>query len=70
MGLRSGPGASWHCSTLVCPSGKVTKPELRAFCARSVADFKLPQRIEFMAELPKIASGKVDRRALMQTAGA
>jgi non-ribosomal peptide synthetase component E (peptide arylation enzyme) len=54
----------------VCPSGKVTKPELRAFCARSVADFKLPQRIEFMAELPKIASGKVDRRALMQTAGA
>ena len=29
----------------------------------------LPQRIEFMAELPKIVSGKVDRRALMQTAG-
>jgi len=51
------------------PGQEVTKPELRAFCARSVADFKLPQRIEFMAELPKIASGKVDRRALMQATG-
>jgi len=48
------------------PEQELSKPELRAFCARSVADYKLPQRIEFMAELPKIASGKIDRKALME----
>ena len=36
-------------------------------CAEAVADYKLPQRIEFMSELPKIASGKVDRRMLMES---
>jgi len=50
-------------------SRKVTKTGLRGFPAGTVAGFKLPQRIEFMAELPKIASGQVDRRALMQAAG-
>jgi len=48
------------------PGQEVSKPDLRAFCARSVALFKLPQRIEFLPELPKIASGKIDRRALQQ----
>jgi non-ribosomal peptide synthetase component E (peptide arylation enzyme) len=26
--------------------------------------YKLPQRIEFISEMPRIASGKVDRRQL------
>lgn len=46
------------------PGQEVSKPDLRAYCAGSVALFKLPQRIEFLPELPKIASGKIDRRAL------
>ncbi|MBN1857312.1 MAG: AMP-binding protein [Dehalococcoidia bacterium] len=49
------------------PKKELSKPELRAFCARSVADYKLPQRIEFMAELPRIASGKIDRKTLMES---
>jgi len=47
------------------PEQEVSKPDLRAFCANAVAAYKLPQRIEFMEELPKIASGKIDRKTLM-----
>jgi len=45
---------------------EVSKQDLRAHCAETVAVYKLPQRIEYLSELPKIASGKIDRRALME----
>ena len=38
--------------------------ELRAHCARTLAGYKVPKRIEFVAELPRTASGKLVRRAL------
>jgi O-succinylbenzoic acid--CoA ligase len=38
--------------------------ELRTHCARSLARFKVPKRFEFVAELPRTASGKLIRRAL------
>ncbi|MBN1857313.1 MAG: AMP-binding protein [Dehalococcoidia bacterium] len=43
---------------------EVSRQTLRAYCAESLAVYKLPQRIEFVEELPKIASGKIDRRHL------
>ncbi|TFH35473.1 MAG: hypothetical protein E4G93_03685 [Dehalococcoidia bacterium] len=43
---------------------EVSRQSLRAFCAQSLAVYKLPQRIELVSELPKIASGKIDRRNL------
>ncbi len=45
---------------------QVSKQSLRAYCAESLAVYKLPQRIEFVDELPKIASGKVNRRHLQE----
>ncbi len=69
VGIKDESGAQVPTLFVVLkPGQEVSKPELRAFCGRTVADFKLPQRIEFLTELPKIASGKVDRRALMQAA--
>lgn len=38
--------------------------ELIAHCRRQLADYKVPERIEFAEELPRTASGKILRRAL------
>jgi len=38
--------------------------ELRAYCAERLPGFKVPKRFEFVAELPRTASGKLVRRAL------
>jgi long-chain acyl-CoA synthetase len=39
-----------------------TESELIGFCKRQLAPFKVPQQIEFVAELPRTASGKVLHR--------
>ena len=38
--------------------------ELRSHCAATLAGFKVPKRVEFVAELPRTASGKLLRRQL------
>jgi O-succinylbenzoic acid--CoA ligase len=38
--------------------------ELRAHCAEALAGYKVPKRFEFVAELPRTASGKLMRSAL------
>ena len=41
----------------------------RAFAARGrLADYKVPEQIAFLRELPKGITGKVQRRALKETA--
>ena len=44
--------------------GAASADELRAHCAAELAGYKVPKRIEFAAELPRTASGKLIRRAL------
>jgi long-chain acyl-CoA synthetase len=41
-----------------------TQQEIIDFCARSIARFKCPEVVEFVAELPLLPSGKVVRRHL------
>jgi O-succinylbenzoic acid--CoA ligase len=43
---------------------EVTVDELRSHCAAALAGYKVPKQIEFVAELPRTASGKVMRSAL------
>lgn len=43
---------------------EATPDELRRFCAASLADFKVPKRVELAAALPRTPSGKLMRRAL------
>jgi len=47
----------------------VTEPELRDFVAGRLADFKVPRKILFMAEIPKGATGKLQRIGLAQKLG-
>ena len=43
---------------------EVSAEELRSHCGGELAGYKVPKRVEFVAELPRTASGKLIRRAL------
>ena len=63
------PDPLWGEIVMACvalnPGQKLTADELIAFCRGSLANFKIPRRIEFsQTELPKNASGKIIKRAL------
>jgi acyl-CoA synthetase (AMP-forming)/AMP-acid ligase II len=42
--------------------GEATEAELREYCCRSLADFKVPKVFYIAPELPRTATGKVQRR--------
>ena len=44
------------------PEYRVTAEDLARFCRKHLAGFKVPRRWVFVAELPRTASGKLDRR--------
>jgi O-succinylbenzoic acid--CoA ligase len=43
---------------------EVSAEELRTHCTAELAGYKVPKRVEFVAELPRTASGKLMRREL------
>ena len=47
----------------------VTEPELRRFVAEHLADFKVPHKIVFLPEIPKGATGKLQRIGLAARLG-
>jgi acyl-CoA synthetase (AMP-forming)/AMP-acid ligase II len=47
----------------------VTERELQAFVAQRAADYKVPKKILFMDEIPKGATGKLQRIGLAQKLG-
>ncbi|SEQ43554.1 class I adenylate-forming enzyme family protein [Natrinema salaciae] len=46
------------------PGSDVTAEELEAFCLEEVAEYKHPREIEFIEELPRTTSGKVQKYKL------
>jgi acyl-CoA synthetase (AMP-forming)/AMP-acid ligase II len=57
-------------AAVVLREGKsVTDKELREFAARRLADFKVPRKILFLDEIPKGATGKLQRIGLAQKLG-
>ncbi|TXI24973.1 MAG: benzoate-CoA ligase family protein [Roseateles sp.] len=51
---------------VLTPTGQVTAEELKAFCKDKLAAYKYPRQIEFVGELPKTATGKIQRFRLRQ----
>ncbi|HEY9577728.1 MAG TPA: long-chain fatty acid--CoA ligase, partial [Pseudobacillus sp.] len=49
---------------VVSKNEKLKKEELIDYCSSRLADYKLPQEVEFLTELPKNTTGKILRRAL------
>lgn len=53
------------CAIIVREAGSpITAEELVAHCRGLIAGYKRPRVIEFIEELPRLASGKVDKKAL------
>ena len=47
------------------PGQTATEDEIRAFCKKNLAPYKVPTAVEFRKELPKTQVGKVLRRLLI-----
>jgi acyl-CoA synthetase (AMP-forming)/AMP-acid ligase II len=65
------PDPQWGEAVMACvvlkPGQVLSANELIAFCRRSLANYKVPRRIEFLAtELPKNGSGKILKRQLRE----
>ena len=45
---------------------KVSDVELIAYCKTLIASYKCPKLVETIAELPRVASGKVNKVALRE----
>jgi long-chain acyl-CoA synthetase len=50
--------------------GKVSEEEIKAYCRKQLADYKVPHIVEFRGELPKTDVGKVSRRELREESAA
>ena len=48
---------------------EATEREIRAFCEDRLADFKVPRRIVILDEIPKGATGKLQRIGLAEKLG-
>ena len=51
------------------PDASASAAELRAYCASSLAEFKVPRTIYLLAELPRGATGKLQRINMAQILG-
>jgi len=65
------PDPQWGELVMACvalkPDRSLSKEDLVAYCRRSLANYKVPRRVEFMdAELPKSGSGKILKRVLRE----
>jgi long-chain acyl-CoA synthetase len=70
-GVVGRPDALWG-ETVVAhvalrPGRRLDGEELIAFARERLADYKTPQTVIFHSELPKSATGKIQRRALRET---
>jgi acyl-CoA synthetase (AMP-forming)/AMP-acid ligase II len=52
---------------VLAPRAGVTADDLRTHCAKSLADYKVPRRIDFADELPRNATGKILKDRLRQS---
>jgi acyl-CoA synthetase (AMP-forming)/AMP-acid ligase II len=48
------------------PGLSLTEERVAVHCSESLADFKIPKQVFFVAELPKGPSGKIQRRRLLE----
>ena len=53
----------------VHPGAQLTEQSVRSHCSRHLEDIKVPKFVEFRDELPKTASGKINKQALKAPSG-
>jgi acyl-CoA synthetase (AMP-forming)/AMP-acid ligase II len=64
------PDDTWgervHAAVVLRASATASTEELIAFCRARLSAFKCPRAIDFLAELPRTGSGKIQKRALRE----
>jgi len=62
------PDTKWgeapHAFVVVKPGATATDDELRSFVRERLAHFKTPKTVTFISELPKTATGKIQKFVL------
>lgn len=67
IGVTDGDGLTRAKACVVCkPDQSVSEDALKAFVKDRLAPYKYPRHIEFIAELPKTATGKIQRFRLRE----
>ena len=67
IGVQDAEGLTKTKAFVVLKSGgEVTDAELKAFVKDKLAPYKYPRQIEFLGELPKTATGKIQRYKLRE----
>ncbi|MFJ7930359.1 long-chain fatty acid--CoA ligase [Peribacillus sp. NPDC096448] len=59
-------GETVHAAVVLKPSERITETELKDYCRKQLAAFKVPKAITFESELPKTAVGKILKRKLQE----
>jgi acyl-CoA synthetase (AMP-forming)/AMP-acid ligase II len=62
-------GEDVACAIVLREGSEASERELRDFAAKRIADFKVPRKIVFLADIPKGATGKLQRIGLAQKLG-
>jgi len=55
-----------NCAVIPREGTTVTEEDIKAFCKKNLAAFKVPKRVFITDNLPKTASGKIQRRIVAQ----
>ncbi len=56
-------------AVVLAEGAEVTEVELREFVGKRLADFKVPRKVLFLDEIPKGATGKLQRIGLAEKLG-
>jgi fatty-acyl-CoA synthase len=63
-------GEAPHAFVVLRRAGETTEEELRVFCRSCLAHFKVPRHYSFVPELPKTATGKIQKFVLRNNSSA
>ena len=70
LGAPTGGGGEILRAVIACAPGRIDELELRAWCRRHLADYKVPRSLILVESLPRTARGKLDRSALRELSSA
>ena len=53
-------------TAVILPNGDLTEEDITDFCRERLAGYKIPRRVEFVDEVPRTSTRKVDKVALRE----
>lgn len=64
--IEPGKGELVHAWVVCRPDASLSSEEIRSWCRERLANYKVPAKVEFIAQLPRTTVGKVLRRELVR----